>query len=300
MKSKRMLIKSVSRAILHIVAVACGALAFAPHASASDSHPPKVLVIVSSENELPLREGEVYPTGYYLNELIVPVRKMIDRGYEIVFANPKGNTPTMDKRSDSPDHFGKDPLLYALYRKFHDGLEGLQTPQKLSNVIEKGLKQYSAVFFPGGHASMVDLIQDKDVGKVLNYFHLAGKPTALICHGPIALISTLKDPEAFVRAIEKGDKEEALKLASGWPYAGYQMTIFSTPEEQVAEKSQLGGRVRFYPDAALIAAGGKVEVAEPWSPNVVKDRELITGQNPGSDGQIAETLIRAIEENEPN
>ncbi len=76
------------------------------------------------------------------------------------------------------------------------------------------------------------------------------------------------------------------------------MTIFSTAEEQVAEETQLGGKVRFYPDDALIAAGGKVDLAEPWSPNVVKDRELITGQNPGSDGQFAEILIRAIEESE--
>jgi putative intracellular protease/amidase len=264
----------------------------------SNSSPPKILVIVSSKSELQLREGKVYPTGYYLNEITVPVRKMSDRGYEIVFANPNGNPPKMDKRSDSPDHFGKDPLAYQSYREFHDRLEGLQNPQKLSAVIEKGLEHYSAVFFPGGHAPMVDLIRDKDVGKILNHFHQAGKPTAFICHGPIALISTVKDPEAFVRALEKGDREEALKLASGWPYAGYRMTIFSTAEEQVAEETQLGGKVRFYPDDALIAAGGKVDLAEPWSPNVVKDRELITGQNPGSDGQFAEILIRAIEESE--
>jgi len=44
---------------------------------------------------------------------------------------------------------------------------------------------------------MVDLIQGKDVGIILNYFHQAGKPTTFICHGPSALISTIQDAEAL-------------------------------------------------------------------------------------------------------
>jgi len=103
----------------------------------------------------------------------------------------------MDMRSDSPEHFGNDAEVYQSYRKFYDGIEGLQNPKKLSTIIEEGLAQYAVVFFPGVHAPMVDLIQDKDVGIILNYFHQAGKPTAFICHGPIALISTIQDAEAL-------------------------------------------------------------------------------------------------------
>lgn len=256
---------------------------------------PRILVIVSSKTSLHLRDGKSYPTGYYFNELAVPVRKLVDRGYEVVFANPEGNTPAMDKHSDSVIYFGNDPAVYESYRKFHDGLNGLQKPKKLSAVIQEGLDQYAAVFFPGGHAPLEDLSQDRDVARVLNHFHPTGKPTALICHGPISLISTVSDPAAFLRALEKGDSQEASKLASGWPYAGYRMTIFSTAEEQVAEGGSLGGKVRFYPDDALKAAGGNVEIAKPWSSQVVRDRELITGQNPNSDGQLAEELLRALE-----
>lgn len=35
----------------------------------------------------------------------------------------------------------------------------------------------------------------------------------------------------------------------------------------------------------------------PWSEHVVVDRELITGQNPGSDALISEALVNAIEAN---
>lgn len=50
----------------------------------------------------------------------------------------------------------------------------------------------------------------------------------------------------------------------------------------------------FYPQAALTTAGGDVRVAKPWSSQVVRDRELITGQNPFSDNALAETLVKAI------
>jgi putative intracellular protease/amidase len=262
---------------------------------AQETPKPKILVVISSKSSLTLRDGKNYPTGYYLNELTVPVRKLVDRGYEVVFANPAGNAPAMDKRSDSPRYFQNDRAVYESYRQFHDGLKGLKKPERLSAVIQDGLDQYAAVFFPGGHAPLEDLSQHPDVGKVLNHFHRAGKPTALICHGPIALISTVKDPAAFVRALVNGDSQEAARLASGWPYAGYRMTIFSTAEEQVVESGHLGGKVRFYPDAALTAAGGKVEIAKPWTSQVVRDRELITGQNPNSDGQLAEELVKVLE-----
>ena len=56
----------------------------------------KVLVLVSSGHGLALKDGKVYAgAGYYLNELTVPVRALMKEGYEITFANPKGNTPQM-------------------------------------------------------------------------------------------------------------------------------------------------------------------------------------------------------------
>jgi hypothetical protein len=63
----------------------------------------KVLVLVSSGHGLPLQDGKVYSgAGYYLNELPVPVRALMKNGYEITFANPKGNTPQLDvKVSDA-------------------------------------------------------------------------------------------------------------------------------------------------------------------------------------------------------
>jgi putative intracellular protease/amidase len=54
----------------------------------------KILVLVSSGRGLPLKDGKVYAgAGYYLNELTVPVRALMQAGYEITFANPKATRP---------------------------------------------------------------------------------------------------------------------------------------------------------------------------------------------------------------
>ena len=87
----------------------------------------KVLVLVSSGHGLPLKDGKVYAgAGYYLNELTVPVRALMKEGYEITFANPKGNTPQMDVHSAVPDFFGGDEARLQDYLKFRDTLTGLK------------------------------------------------------------------------------------------------------------------------------------------------------------------------------
>jgi putative intracellular protease/amidase len=87
----------------------------------------KVLVLVSSGRGLPLKDGKVYAgAGYYLNELTVPVRALMKEGYEITFANPKGNTPHLDEFSATAQFFGGDEARLQDYRKFHDSLDGAQ------------------------------------------------------------------------------------------------------------------------------------------------------------------------------
>ena len=38
---------------------------------------------------------------------------------------------------------------------------------------------------------MMDLLDDPDAGTVMRHFHETSKPTAVLCHGPISLLSAL-------------------------------------------------------------------------------------------------------------
>ena len=257
-----------------------------------------VLVIASSSDTLITKDGRPEKIGFYLNELAIPVQAALDSGYDIVLATPKGNKPVMDPHSASEAYFGnsKEALRKAL--DLFETHPAMQNPRSFHSVIEGGLENYVAFYAPGGHPPMVDLMQDAELGEILRHFHTEGKITALLCHGPIAMAAAISNAKAFRAALVDENMEEARKIAKGWQYAGYRMTVFSDDEEHYAEVNLMGGKMSpLYPYDALEIAGGKMEKNPDgiFKPHVVEDRELITGQNPPSAEQMAEVLVKALE-----
>jgi putative intracellular protease/amidase len=53
---------------------------------------------------------------------------------------------------------------------------------------------------------MIDLLDDPNAGIVMRHFHETSKPTAVLCHGPISLLSALPNSTEVVAA-----------LLGGWP-----------------------------------------------------------------------------------
>lgn len=256
----------------------------------------KVLLVASSTNVLQLKGNKAVPTGYYLDELAVPAQHLIEEGYEVDVATPDGNTPAMDAHSDDVSLFGNDSTKLHKALRFVLTHPTLQRPLKLGDVVKKGLSRYAGVYVPGGHAPMNDLMQDANFGQILRHFHEAQKPTALLCHGPIATLAALPHAAAYRAALVANDAQAARAAGQGWPYAGYRMTVFSNSEEQPVQRDVLKGEVQFYVADALRGAGGKVEHGEDFKPFVVRDRELITGQNPSSDHEIARIFVKALGE----
>lgn len=251
----------------------------------------EVLVLLSSENQLPLKDGKQYTTGFYLNEFGVPADQLLKAGYTLVLVTPKGNAPSVDKSSIDPKYFGADEAQMKRIQGVVEGLPGIKDSLSLKEVLDGDLDRYAGLLIPGGHAPLIDLANNPQVGALLRHFHQAGKPTAAICHGPIALLSAQDDPVGYQASLSSGQTP----AASNWIYEGYRMTIFADPEEQVFESSLNGDRILFYPAQAMAGAGGDMRYAQAWSPNVVVDRELITGQNPFSDHVLAKVLLEKLD-----
>ncbi len=280
------------KSIAALTAVAAVSL-FGAQADAQTSKG-KILVILSSETSLPLQGGKTFSTGYYLNEVMVPVERFLEAGYEIDFADPKGNTPAVDKASVSADYFGgsKDELEKA--QNLQQSLPKLAHPLRLSSVAKSDLEKYKAVFVPGGPAPMIDLMADRNLGSILRYFHTHHKTTILLCHGPIALLAATNDPARLQAALRKGDAQDVKQLSANWPYAGYKMTVFTNSEEEQAASNVFHAEPLFRPEDALRLAGGNIQNAETWQSNVVEDRELITGQNPFSDKAMMDLVLNEL------
>jgi putative intracellular protease/amidase len=255
----------------------------------------KVLVVGSNATQIEIEGGKTGPTGQYLNETVVPIMALIDAGYDIVLATPNGTKPHIDEASLAVQHFGGDETAFQRAKTFYAENAAINHARTLRSVIDEGLDGYAAVFVPGGQAPVVDLMQDPELGEILRHFHAHKKPTALLCHGPIAVVAALPKSREFRAALVAGDKAKATELAKGWQYAGYKMTVFSASEEKWVENEILHGKMYFTMPEALQAAGGNVENGTvDFAPHVIEDRELITGQNPRSDHLIGEALVKAL------
>ncbi|MGO9216938.1 MAG: DJ-1/PfpI family protein [Streptosporangiaceae bacterium] len=154
-------------------------------------------------------------------------------------------------------------------------IPGFQHPVALSSLTDEDLDAFDAVFAPGGHGPMVDLAGNPDAGRLLVALHSKSAPIASLCHGPALLLS----------APERADGQ--------WLFDGYRLTCFTDEEEVQTEAGRLG--MAWFLDTALKNAGAVFDDGPAaWISHVVADRNLITGQNPGSTEATADAVIKAL------
>lgn len=255
-----------------------------------------ILVVLSDESHLDLKDGKVFQTGFYLNELMQPVNAFLDAGHEVTFVTPEGRAPSVDRTSIDKMYFGGDETAMKAAEALLSRMKIIDPHESpvisLARVEQIGYDRFDAVYVPGGHAPMQDLLTNVELGQLLSHFHTHRKVTALMCHGPIALMSTLTNAAAF-----KGGMEVAggIRAAENWIYAGYKVTVFSNAEEDMAKPLLGGGEMKFYPQDALEKAGAIfVSNKAPFEPNIVTDRELITGQNPATANAVAAEILKRL------
>ncbi|KAL2851125.1 isoprenoid synthase domain-containing protein [Aspergillus pseudoustus] len=248
----------------------------------------KVLIILSDATSFPLKkpagsdgsESKIVgqPTGFFLMELAKPLQKLLDAGHEITFASPKGQEPVPDPNSESLAAFAgnfyerrrENELLERMKRE-----NGFSRPRTLASIGDDELATFAGVFIPGGHAPLSDLGDDRELGRILRFFHRENKPTAAICHGPYALLSTK----------QAGDGTFA--------YKGYRITSWSDAEEKVME-TLLGGEVEKVESSLRNEGAEMVTGAGEKIGQTTLDRELLTGGNPMAAAQLGDRFVRMI------
>ncbi|MFE2556180.1 type 1 glutamine amidotransferase domain-containing protein [Streptomyces sp. NPDC059352] len=228
----------------------------------------KILFVMTGVDHWTLADGTKHPTGFWAEEAVAPFTAFKAAGHEITVATPGGVVPTVDRGSLAPEvnggQEGADEVAAALA-----SLSELQHPIPLEEV---DLDAYAAVFYPGGHGPMEDLAVDPASGRILIDALDSGKPLAVVCHGPAALL-----------AATNADGTNA--------FAGYRVAAFTNAEETQAG---LAGRAKWLLETRLVEAGVDVQVGEPWVPNVVVDRNLVTGQNPASSAPLAAEVLKKL------
>ncbi|CAI7564415.1 unnamed protein product [Penicillium crustosum] len=246
----------------------------------------QLLIILSDAHSFPLKRdtghdaGKVVeqPSGYFLQELAKPLNKILNAGHEVTFASPKGHEPAPDPSSESlvanAGNFYERQREYNLIKRMKRE-NGFRTPRPFSTISNNELTTFAAVFIPGEHAPLRDLATDAELGRILRYFHQESKPTAVICHGPYALLSTKK----------AGD--------GTFVYNGYKITSWSDAEENLME-TLWGGEVKKVESTLRNEGAVMVEGVREKTGGTTLHRELVSAGNPVAANALGDRFVRMI------
>lgn len=227
--------------------------------------PLKILIVLTSHDRL----GDTgHKTGYWLEELAAPYLAFRDAGAEVTLASPNGGKPPRDPGSDGEEHQND------ITRRF-DADE--QARAQLANTLKLAdvrADDYDAIFYPGGHGPLWDLVSNDRSIQLIETFWTANKPVASVCHGPIVLVNA--------------------KDASGeYILRNRTVTGFTNSEEEAVGLTDV---VPLSVEDMLIDRGGKFDKTDNFESHSLRDGNLITGQNPASSEGVAAKLLEALAE----
>lgn len=222
----------------------------------------KILMVFTSHDKLGNTDRK---TGFWLEEGAAPYFVFRDVGAALTLASPRGGQPPVDPKSDLPE-----TQTPAMARFKQDA-----TAQKdfANTLLLKDMRadDFDAVFYPGGHGPMWDLVDNPESIALIESFYNAGKPVAAVCHAPAVLHRVMYQGAPLVK--------------------GKRVTGFANSEEAQVGLTDV---VPFLVEDELKRLGGLFEKASNWQSFVITDGRLITGQNPASSHEGAQALVEVL------
>ncbi|KAL7795298.1 class I glutamine amidotransferase-like protein [Trichoderma ceciliae] len=224
--------------------------------------PKKVLVVLTSHNKIDAIDR---PSGWYLPEFAHPYEALSSKNVQVTVVSPKGGVAPLDPSSIE---LSKEDAVSVSFLENNKALWENTTPLK-QYLGRSG--EFDAIFYPGGHGPMFDLVDDADSIALIEEFYNSGKIVSAVCHGTIALVNAKVNGEPLLKGREvtgfTNDEEEFVKLTNAMP---------------------------FLVEDRVNAVGGKFVKAEAFGNKVVVDGTIITGQNPPSASALGEALATAL------
>tara|TARA_R110002051_G_scaffold319948_1_gene404607 strand:- start:342 stop:1022 length:681 start_codon:yes stop_codon:yes gene_type:complete len=208
-----------------------------------------------------------HKTGFWVEEFAAPYYALTDKGHNVTLASPKGGQPPIDPNSDTED------AATEATKRFDKDQE---TKKKLANTVKLETvdqKDFDAVFYPGGHGLLWDLVESKTSKELIESFHGNNKPISFVCHAP-AILKNINDKEG--NPLVKGKN----------------VTGFTNGEEEAVQLTEV---VPFLIEDMMKEKGANYSKIGDWQPYALEDGLLITGQNPASSEKVAELLMKKLQ-----
>ncbi|MBQ0833535.1 type 1 glutamine amidotransferase domain-containing protein [Marinobacter sp.] len=224
-----------------------------------------ILMVLTSHDQM----GDTgHKTGFWLEEFTAPYYVFRDAGAAVTIASPKGGKPPVDPNSEA------DEALTDTTRRFQadaHAKEALASTKKLNDVDMNG---FDAVFYPGGHGPMWDLVNDKKSVALIKAAYEQDKVIGAVCHAP-----------AVFKNVEIKPGQNLV--------GGREVTGFSNSEEEAVGLATI---VPFLLEDMLKENTATYSKGDDWAPHIVVDGKLITGQNPASSEGAAKAVVQMLQQ----
>jgi putative intracellular protease/amidase len=224
----------------------------------------KALVLVTSISKY---KNHNIPTGLWLSELTHFYDECVQNKIEVTIASPSGGKIHLDPESL------KSIVLDKLTKKYHSDIEFMKLLDNTSSLSDINSDGFDVIYLTGGHGTMYDFVGNEKLNSIIFEMYESGKIVSAVCHGVCGLID--------------------VKLSNG-EYLVKQKTLtgYSWLEEILARRKK---QVPFNLEQILKKRGANYKKAFiPLTSKVVKDGNLITGQNPFSSKEIAKEVMEEL------
>lgn len=215
-------------------------------------------------------EGRDDPTGLWLGELTHAYDEFEKQGYQQDIASPLGGPVPIDPKS-----LGRMAIDDSI-RARQNNTDFMQQLAHSLKVSDLNWQDYDAIYYTGGHGVMWDFLNDTALQEISKNIFEHDGVVGSVCHGYCGLLN--------------------IKLSNGKRLIdGRKLTGFSWFEEVLAGVAK---KVPYNAEALAKQYGAHyMKKMIPFAPYVVRDGNLVTGQNPFSARLTALKMIEAIEEN---
>lgn len=222
----------------------------------------KILIVLTSHTEL----GDTgKKTGFWLPELTHPYYEFTEAGYSVDVASIKGGMAPVDSKA-----FSEEDEYHEVFLK---DAELMAKVIRSIPLAEINPEDYRAIMFAGGSGPMWDFPDNKDISRISSAIYDNQGVVSAVCHGNAALVN--------------------LRLSNGeLLVAEKRIAAFTNEEEASLGTTDI---VPFLLQDKLIERGAIHVPGKAWEENVIVHDRLVTGQNPASAKEAAQSVIKLLQ-----
>ncbi len=228
----------------------------------------KALIVATNQQTLGDSKKQ---TGVYASELTIAYYEFLDAGLQVDVASIKGGNIPFEKIS----------LMYPLAshadrRYLKDETARKKTKNSLK-IEDLDFSSYDIIYMPGGWGAAYDLGKSELLGQKITDANAHDVLLGSVCHGALGFLMAkdtngkpLVEGKTITAVTDKQIKE---------------LSITKTPQHPETELRKLGANYK-----------NKSGISDLFKTLVVRDGNIVTGQNQNSSGETAQELLKLLAE----